>query len=284
MWEADADLRINGGDLRLNNSVGTSSFILKEYSSGNEVWNISDGSVSSTIKIATSHNNDNAVSFYYSPGTVGSYAGHLKIGQLIKNNANYTHGITSLYTNGVERLKIDSAGNVGIGASPSTRLDVAGNIRSTGNIILNSLNPEIHFNGTSDTGVDMAIKATPEGLDFYEPEDTDKIQFQIFDDTGVNSPFGYQSGGVQVIDASQNIVGIDITSSGALNANDITATGTTSLQATTATTVGASGDISSGGQVSATNDLKTSAGSLNIQDKVKIEWDEATQSLDFNFL
>ena len=67
----------------------------------------------------------------------------------------------------------------------------------TGNLTLNSATPEILFNGTSDVGVDMAIRATPEGLDFYEPEDTNKIHFQILDDTGVNSPFGYKVGGVR---------------------------------------------------------------------------------------
>ena len=67
----------------------------------------------------------------------------------------------------------------------------------TGNLTLNSATPEILFNGTSDTGVDMAIKATPEGLDFYEPEQNNKIHFQILDDTGVNSPYGYRVGGVR---------------------------------------------------------------------------------------
>lgn len=284
MWEADSDLRINGGDLFLNSSVGTSYSRLAEYDSGNEIWAISSGTTSSTVRIGTSLNNDNAVSFYYSPGTVGAYAGHLKIGQLISNNANYTHGITSFYTNGLERLKIDSAGNVGIGTSPSTKLDVAGNIRSTGNIVLNSVNPEIHFNGTSDTGVDMAIKATPEGLDFYEPEDSNDIHFQILDGTGVNSNYGYKSAGTVVIDASQNVTSADLSSSGTFTANVINANGTTSLQATTTTTLDASSDVTSSGQVTATNDLKTSSGSLNIQDKVKIEWDEATQTIDFNFL
>jgi hypothetical protein len=67
----------------------------------------------------------------------------------------------------------------------------------TGDLTLNSATPQILFNGTSDAGVDMAIKATPEGLDFYEPEDNNKVHFQILDDTGVNSPFGYKVGGVR---------------------------------------------------------------------------------------
>lgn len=75
----------------------------------------------------------------------------------------------------------------------------------TGNLTLNSATPEILFNGTSDAGVDMAIKATPEGLDFYEPEDVNKIHFQILDDAGVNAPFGYNVGTTQVIDSSGNV-------------------------------------------------------------------------------
>ena len=70
----------------------------------------------------------------------------------------------------------------------------------TGNLDLESGNPQITFNGTSDSGVDMAIKATPEGLDFYEPEDGNKIHFQILDDTGVNAPYGYKWNGQSLDD------------------------------------------------------------------------------------
>ena len=65
----------------------------------------------------------------------------------------------------------------------------------TGTLTLSAVNPRIDFNGTSDSGVDMAIVATPEGLNFIEPEQQDKVHFQILDDTGVNSPFGYQWNG-----------------------------------------------------------------------------------------
>lgn len=90
----------------------------------------------------------------------------------------------------------DGSGNISI---TTTLASGAGFLPTTGGTLtgiltLNAATPEIHFNGTSDAGVDMAIKATPEGLDFYEPEDGNKIHFQILDDAGVNSPFGYKVG------------------------------------------------------------------------------------------
>lgn len=69
--------------------------------------------------------------------------------------------------------------------------------------------PAITFNTSSgtDTGVDMAIRATGEGLDFYEPEDGNKIHMRIVDDTGVNGVFGLRTGsgdGTLRIDGSGN--------------------------------------------------------------------------------
>ena len=78
----------------------------------------------------------------------------------------------------------------------------------TGTLVMSAVNPEIHFNGTSDTGVDMAIKATPEGLNFYEPEDSNKIHFQILDDTGVNAVYGYKLNGTMVISSSRVLANV----------------------------------------------------------------------------
>jgi hypothetical protein len=75
----------------------------------------------------------------------------------------------------------------------------------TGKLTLNAVTPQIDFNGTSDSGVDMAIKATPEGLDFFEPEDSNKIHFQILDDAGVNAPYGYKVGTTSVIESDAKI-------------------------------------------------------------------------------
>lgn len=61
------------------------------------------------------------------------------------NNRFYTSdasGFASIHSNGSERMRIDSAGNVGVGtASPSNKLDVAGNIGGTGNIFLGANTP-----------------------------------------------------------------------------------------------------------------------------------------------
>ena len=70
--------------------------------------------------------------------------------------------------------------------------------------------PEIKFNGSSDAGVDFAIRATPEGLDFYEPEDSNKIHMQIIDDGGVDAKFGLKIGGTSVLSSArvlQNVSG-----------------------------------------------------------------------------
>ena len=91
---------------------------------------------------------------------------------------------------------------------------------SGGTLTLHGVNPEIAFNGSSDTGVDMAIKATPEGLDFYEPEQANKVHFQILDDTGVNAPYGYRLNGTMVIDASRNLTNITTINSGRITITD----------------------------------------------------------------
>jgi len=89
---------------------------------------------------------------------------------------------------GLDADKLD-----GLHATQFLRSDTP--ITVTSDITLKSKNPIINFNGISDSGIDMAIRATPEGLDFIEPEEHNKIHFQILDDAGVNSLYGYKWNG-----------------------------------------------------------------------------------------
>ena len=97
-----------------------------------------------------------------------------------------------------------SAGYLTTSSASSTYLPLSGGTL-TGDLTLNSTNPAINFNGTSDGGVDMQIYATPEGLDFREPEETNKIHFRILDDTGVDAPFGYHVNGTRIVTAARNL-------------------------------------------------------------------------------
>ena len=92
---------------------------------------------------------------------------------------------------GLDADKLD-----GLHASQFLRSDAT--LSLTSDITLTSAHPTIKFNGTSDAGIDMAIRATPEGLDFIEPEEHNKIHFQILDDKGVNSKYGYKQNGVSL--------------------------------------------------------------------------------------
>lgn len=103
----------------------------------------------------------------------------------------------------IDALNVDADTLDSLNSTQFLRADSATTF--TGGILtLRSATPEIHFNGNpgSDPGVDMAIKATPEGLDFYEPEQADRIHFQILDDAGINAPYGMRIGTSGVIHES----------------------------------------------------------------------------------
>ena len=119
--------------------------------------------------------------------------GALDAGEITTTFGNINIGTSTFTGNGSGLTSVNATTLDTLDSTQFLRSDAADTF--TGGILtLQSATPEIHFNGTSDSGVDMAIKATPEGLDFYEPEDGNKIHFQILDDTGVNSPFGYKVG------------------------------------------------------------------------------------------
>ena len=96
----------------------------------------------------------------------------------------------------------------------SSNITGTGNIDITGQVTLGGSSPEIKFNNSTDSGIEIAMRLnSSEGLEFYEPEDNDSVQFTIKDDSGVDAK-AYWVGGTNVIDASrniQNIVNIDVT-------------------------------------------------------------------------
>lgn len=127
-------LHVNGGSIRLAATAGETPFQLYSYANSSSLWFTSGNATASEIHLSPGYavDFDRSVAMQYAPGTTGAAGGVLKIGQMSKNNANWTHGATAFFTSGAERLRINSAGNVGIGtASPAYKLDVAGQIRSS---------------------------------------------------------------------------------------------------------------------------------------------------------
>ena len=89
----------------------------------------------SALLLSDEWNWDRQVALDYVPGSSGAVGGILSIGQLTgaKNSETYTHGITRFFTNGAERLRINSSGNVGIGTtSPDSKLHIEGNTTGSG--------------------------------------------------------------------------------------------------------------------------------------------------------
>jgi hypothetical protein len=127
--------------------------------------------------------------------------------------------------------------------------------------------PQIFFNGNADAGIDMAIKATPESLDFYEPEDSNKLHMRIIDDGGVNAVFGFRTGagdGTVRLDGSGNLLNIGTISSGVITGTTATAAGGTNTTAL-ASTAFVQQELTTliGGAPSTLNDLNELAAAIN---------------------
>lgn len=110
-----------GGNIQLSDNkslvLGTTNPVsLHNNNAAPELWLEATGQVSSALAIGTAFDLDKQVKVKYTPGVVGAAGGELRIGQDVKLAGTFTHGITTLYTNGLERLRIDAMGNVIIGA------------------------------------------------------------------------------------------------------------------------------------------------------------------------
>jgi len=163
--------------------------------------------------------------------TLNGYATESYVGTQISNLVDSSPSALNTLNELAAALGDDANFSTTVNANIATKLPKAGGTM-TGDINLSSTSgtsPAITFNTSSgtDTSVDMAIRATGEGLDFYEPEDTNKIHMRIVDDTGVNAVFGLRTGagdGTARIDASGNLINIgNITVTGTVDGVDIAA-------------------------------------------------------------
>ncbi|MDO9187456.1 MAG: hypothetical protein Q7W13_15690, partial [Bacteroidia bacterium] len=77
------------------------------------------------LYLADARDWDRYLGLTYTPGVTAAQSGVFTIGQVNKNSLTFTHGVTNFYTNGVERVRINNVGNVGIGtATPTFKLHV----------------------------------------------------------------------------------------------------------------------------------------------------------------
>lgn len=132
-------------------------------------------------------------------------------------------------TSQVARLTIAPDGTLYAGASGTNALWHEGNLtpsdylnRSTGGVVSGDIElrgdtgytPALLFNSnyatgtTPDTGVDWGVRANGDSLEFYEPEETNKVQVKFVDDVGVDALYGYLVNGTRIIDGSRNMTNI----------------------------------------------------------------------------
>ena len=115
------NLLVDGGILRLADVQGQTAFNIRSYQSAGSLWFYPSSGSTAQLILATSHNWDTGLAIRYTPGTIGAGQGLLEIGQISRNAGTFTHGRTAFYTNGLERMRIDEQGRVGIGTSTPDR-------------------------------------------------------------------------------------------------------------------------------------------------------------------
>jgi hypothetical protein len=134
-------LHVNGGTIRLASTAGETPFQFYSYANSDSLWMTSGNATKAEVHLSPNYglDYDRSIALQYMPGTTGAAGGILNVGQFSKNNAAWTHGATAFYTNGTERLRINSAGRVGIGTpTPNFRLDVqGGTVNASGGLCIN---------------------------------------------------------------------------------------------------------------------------------------------------
>jgi hypothetical protein len=136
-----------------NVGIGTSS--PSSYYSDNLVVKQSAGNAGITVATASNATG----SLYFADGTSGdaSYEGGIS----------YTHltGFLSLVSGGSSKLTILSAGNVGIGTTtPSAKLQVAGDIKSNGNLVYHAGNLSVGDGGLTQKNFTTTLKNKLDGI------------------------------------------------------------------------------------------------------------------------
>lgn len=119
------------------------------------LWVIGN-SGTNTINLGGDWDWDKQVAISYQPNTVGNAGGIMIFGQTEKNNANWTHGITKLYTNGTERLRVDSSGNVKVYGGDLDLRDP--NAEDATNVLYFNANNGASTNDSNDIGTGIVWK------------------------------------------------------------------------------------------------------------------------------